>query len=381
VLFKAPVNGATVNLKWGETLIMFAPRLSAARQVNEVTVRGWDRKRKTAIVGVATAQNTSPIKRNGLTSTQQTTAKYLVSDLTIATQAEADALAKSILADINSDYLTAQGKAFSQPTLKPGGIVNITGVGTRFSGEFRVSTVNHRYDAEGWITRFTVDGVRPKLLGDLISDSSESPRRWGGVYPAVVTNIQDSDGRQARVKVKLPWLGEEDESGWAPVSSVGAGAGRGLMWLPEVNDEVLVAFMQGDLHRPVVLGGLWNGTDGSPVTQADIIDGGPRIRQLKTTLGHVITLVDKDKGASKKGIYIEDSTGAFKLAINVTDKKIEILSDKDFSITTKNSGKTDIISAGAVTVKSDAGVTIEGTTINIEGSGAVTIKGASVKIN
>ena len=86
-----------------------------------------------------------------------------------------------------------------------------------------------------------------------------------GVMVGIVTNIVDDDG-QYRVKVRFPTLpnggaqGGEDST-WCRIVSYMAGKDRGVFWLPEVEDEVLVCFLNGDFNQPVVLGGLWNGTD------------------------------------------------------------------------------------------------------------------------
>ena len=93
-----------------------------------------------------------------------------------------------------------------------------------------------------------------------------------------------------RVKVKYPWLDNEHESNWARVASPGAGATRGLLMTPEVNDEVLVAFEHGDMNRPYVVGGLWNGKDKPQRVAAK--NGKVEFRSLKTRVGHEIMLQD-----------------------------------------------------------------------------------------
>src|ERR1700750_2275998 len=81
-----------------------------------------------------------------------------------------------------------------------------------------------------------------------------------GVVVAVVTNNQDPDGF-GRVKVKFPWLSDVDESSWARIAAPMAGKARGIYFLPEVDDEVLVIFEHGDVRSPYVLGALWNCQD------------------------------------------------------------------------------------------------------------------------
>src|SRR2546425_1196520 len=84
-----------------------------------------------------------------------------------------------------------------------------------------------------------------------------------GVYPAIVTDLNDPGG-QGRVKLRLPW--SPDPSGatyevWARMATLMAGANRGTWFIPDVKDEVLVAFEAGNPRRPYVVGALWNGKD------------------------------------------------------------------------------------------------------------------------
>src|SRR5579859_5028492 len=105
-----------------------------------------------------------------------------------------------------------------------------------------------------------------------------------GVEVAIVTNVQDPD-KLGRVKVCFPRLPDKPESTWARVVQPAAGAGRGFYWLPEVNDEVLVAFQLGDAHVPYVLGALWNGKD-KPMDGAYADENTTRMIQTKS--GHQV---------------------------------------------------------------------------------------------
>ena len=87
-----------------------------------------------------------------------------------------------------------------------------------------------------------------------------------GVYPALVTDLQDPDG-QGRVKIRLPWTpdtGSGRYEQWARLAVLMAGAGRGTWFIPDVDDEVLVAFEGGNPARPYVVGALLNGKDQPP---------------------------------------------------------------------------------------------------------------------
>jgi uncharacterized protein involved in type VI secretion and phage assembly len=115
--------------------------------------------------------------------------------------------------------------------------------------------------------------------------------RWYGVAPAVVIDLQDPDG-QGRVKVKLPWTpdggGGQGYEMWARMATLFAGDGSGSWFIPDVDDEVLIAFEHGDPRRPYVLGGLWNGKDKPPQSMAS----GNAIKQICTRSGVKITLDD-----------------------------------------------------------------------------------------
>src|SRR5215470_6158627 len=118
--------------------------------------------------------------------------------------------------------------------------------------------------------------------------------KWFGIYPALVSDIKDPDGT-GRVKITLPWspdTGSERYEMWARLATLMGGPNRGSWFVPDVGDEVLVAFEAGDPRRPYVLGGLWNGSDAPPVT----MDGAGRNARkvLRSRNGVTLTLDDTD---------------------------------------------------------------------------------------
>src|SRR5262249_11123879 len=128
--------------------------------------------------------------------------------------------------------------------------------------------------------------------------------RLFGLVVGVVTNNQDPDNL-GRVKVRFPWLSDSAESHWARIA-----APRGTYFLPEVDDEVLIAFEHGDPRFPYVLGVLWNGQDAPPTTNSD---GKNNLRLIKSRSGHVIKLNDED---GKETIEIIDKKGKNRIVID-----------------------------------------------------------------
>lgn len=197
--------------------------------------------------------------------------------------------------------------------------------------------------------------------------------RFTGVAMAIVTNNKDPDGL-GRVKVKLPWLDDRVESDWTRVVTPMAGAGRGLYWLPEVDDEVLVAFEHGRPDSLYVLGGLWNGKDKPP---EDNKDGKNNVRALKTRSGHVIRLTDTD-GDEK--IEIIDKTGKNSIVISAKDKTVTITADADITVTSTN-GKLKL-SGNGVEIASQAAVKIQASqNMDLQAGAQLNVKGQMVNIN
>lgn len=165
-------------------------------------------------------------------------------------------------------------------------------------------------------------------LADLLPQDdacAAPPARIPGVVVAIVTNTQDPEGL-ARVKVRFPWLSDQDESTWARVACLMAGAGRGTYFLPEVDDEVLVVFEQGDVRLPYVVGALWNGKDLPPAKNED---GKNDVRMIRSRSGHVVRLNDREGGES---IEIVDRTGKNRIVIDAVANSVVISCDGDMTL-------------------------------------------------
>ncbi|MBW2661782.1 MAG: phage tail protein, partial [Deltaproteobacteria bacterium] len=171
-----------------------------------------------------------------------------------------------------------------------------------------------------------------------------------------------------------PWLSEEDESNWARVASPMAGKERGIYFLPEVDDEVLVAFEHGDIRFPYIIGALWNGKD-VPPTKND--DGKNNIRIIKSRSGHIISLNDED---GKEKIEIIDKSEKNSIIFDTAENTITITTDKDITLSAPQG--TIKLDAQNVEVKSSADTKIEaGAGMDVQASSTMNIKGATVNIN
>jgi uncharacterized protein involved in type VI secretion and phage assembly len=191
--------------------------------------------------------------------------------------------------------------------------------------------------------------------------------RWYGVYPALVTDIKDPDG-QGRVKISLPWSPDTDGSryeAWARLATMMAGNNRGSWFVPDVTDEVLVAFEAGDPRRPYIVGSLWNGSDKPPET----MDGGGKNykKVLRSRNGVKVTLDDQD-GQEK---MILETPGGQKITLKDGPGAVEIVDSNGNSVKLETSG---------ITVTASAKVTINASTVEVS-AGMVTVNAGMSKFS
>jgi uncharacterized protein involved in type VI secretion and phage assembly len=176
-----------------------------------------------------------------------------------------------------------------------------------------------------------------------------------GVYPALVLNIVDPD-QQGRVKVRLPWAPDGKDSSyeaWARLATLMAGNNRGTWFVPEVNDEVLVAFEGGNPRCPYIIGALWNGKDAPP----EKMDGAGN-NNLKTIRSH--------QGVC---ITLDDTVGAVKLRLETPNGQSIVLNDADNSLLVEDSSGNSVkLDAGGITVIATSDISLSASSAKIEAS-------------
>jgi uncharacterized protein involved in type VI secretion and phage assembly len=197
----------------------------------------------------------------------------------------------------------------------------------------------------------------------------------------IVTDNNDPDGK-GRVKVKFPWLSDDNASNWARVVAPGAGSSRGIEFLPEVNDEVLVDFELGDINYPYVLGGLWNGQDAPPLASSAAVEAGKvNKRVIQTRAGHVITLDDtegaggitiQDKSGDK--VFLDNTSGAGGITVQDKNGNKIVLDSAANSLTIQVNGNGTVKAMGNLSVQAEAN-------LQLQANGIVEVKGALIKLN
>lgn len=369
--FRKPKVDQELHLTWLKDIDSFRVRVTSAEQVQAVEVRAWDYSEKRAIVSTVTTDHILTETENGKGNDSSTAfngkpaqPKMIVVDQPVFNPKEADAIAQSRYDELSGQFVQADAKGEGDPDLRPGRVVTLQDLGPH-SGRYYITETRHSYRQRIYTTEFSVRGLRGgNLLTTLTPPTQLQPGQT--LLVGVVTNNEDPQG-WGRVKVKLPTLTEEHASNWARVVAIGAGDQRGFDCLPEINDEVLVAFEHGDIHRPYVIGGVWNGQDRPPnPVNTNVQEGKVRLRTFKTRTGHQLQFVEDTQHQQQTGIHIE-TAGGHQIHLNDRDRTIEIktASGQQVSLDDRN---------GSIHLNSTAAM-------NLSGGGVVTITAGVIRLN
>jgi uncharacterized protein involved in type VI secretion and phage assembly len=210
-------------------------------------------------------------------------------------------------------------------------------------------------------------------------DTQRTAQPVYGVTLGVVTDINDTKNL-GRVKLRFPWLSNRVESAWARIAAPWGGQRRGSYLLPEVDDEVLVAFRHGDLAYPYVLGFVWSEKD-PPPEETPLRNR----RELRSKRGNLLVF-DDTKGKesltmrSPNGFQVTVDEGARQVRISDSTDQLEI------AVTAGKEGQAGRISitakTGDIRIGAQAGkVSVEGQSVDVKATGQLLLKGATVQIN
>ena len=300
-------------------------------------------------------------------------------------QAWVDALlVRSRLAKVRGS-VSFQGYA----DIRPGNVIELNGVGERFNGKAFVSAVRHKIANGNWLTSVQF-GLSPEYFA--IKRNISIPPA-GGLLPAIsglqigkVSQLQDDPDGADRVLVKIPVIDNEDEGVWARVASLDAGENRGAFFRPEIDDEVILGFLDDDPRYPVILGMLHSSAKPAPIAASDdnhekgfitreelklLFNDETKVVSIETPNGNMLSISDEDGG-----ITLEDENGN---SIIMNADGITLDSGKDLILKAAGDVKMEGTNVEASASAEFKGEGSAGATLSA--SGNTTIEGAMVMIN
>lgn len=379
--FKKPASQGDVSLTLGVDLLAFSVKANG-RAPTTTLVDGWDRQSQEMVTGQASptwGTNPSDLAGKANNEGQPFGEATLFSTGLQATSAEEASILSAALMDrATAAAVTAHGMAPGNGQIALGVTVTVAEAGP-LNGSYPVTRVEHVYrPTTGYVTRFSSGDRQPTSLVDsLVSGSSgTSALTEAGLRVGIVTSNNDPNNT-GRVKVLYPGVGQQYSSGWARVLAVGGGANRGNVFVPEVNDEVLVGFEGGDLRQPVVLGGLYGSK--STIPSVTIEDGAVQRRAMTSRLGHSVMLLDGSQDADQ-AIALELAGGQHlihlgkdKLDLTVPASTPVNIAAGNTTIAVDDEGNVSI-SAPKIAISAQSQITMSAPTVSISADGQLSLK-------
>ena len=275
------------------------------------------------------------------------------------------------------------------PAVKPNTILKLEGVGDRFNGKIYVSGVSHSISDGNWTVNAQF-GIDPKWFSESYEISSKPAAGLlpsiNGLQVGVVSQLQDDPDGEDRILVQIPIINNAEQGIWCRKASLDAGDSRGFVFNPEINDEVIIGFINDDPNDAVILGMLYSSAKPAPIPGSDdnhekglvtrsemkvLFDDDKKILKISTPAGKIVTL-DEDQG----NIVVTDENSN---VITLDDSGITMESPKDINI--KATGDVNIEGMN-VNIAANAQFKAEGSAgAEVSTSAVAVLKGSLVQIN
>ncbi|MBA3820767.1 MAG: hypothetical protein H0X17_17885, partial [Deltaproteobacteria bacterium] len=216
---------------------------------------------------------------------------------------------------------------------------------------------------------------------DRVMSHAQRASKMRGVYLAIVCDNKEGDGNPGyRVKVKYPWMSEQEQTFWARIATPMGGKERGTYFLPEVDDQLLIVFEHGDIHRPIVIGAVWSKQQQPVEVNAS---GKNNTKLIKSRAGHRLIFDDKE---GEEKITIVDSTKKNKIVIDSKNKVVKIECEGDIEVKAQSnivmhSNALKIGTSQGVTGKGKSVLTHATSTFGVHAGSLIEITGSTVQIN
>ncbi len=392
IIVKKPDTGQqpVETVTYGATMLDFEAEMDARHQFSKVTSYGWSASGQELLEAEATDPavslngNLSPDDLAQVIGLDNLELKNGGSDSTLLQQwADAKVLFNQ-MAKIRG-RLKFQGL----PTVKPGSMLKLEGVGDRFNGNVFVSAIRHQLTEGNWTTDAQF-GINPKWFTET-ADINDLPAAGltaavNGLQIGIVTQLESDPEGEDRIQVRFPVVDNQGEGIWVRVATLDAGENRGSFFRPEIDDEVIVGFINGNPNEAVILGMMNSSAKPAPLTASDsnhekgfvtrskikfLFNDDKKSASLETPGGKKFIL-DDDAGV----IHFEDENGN---KVVVDSGGITLDSPKDIIL--KATG--DIRLEGMnISVKANAQFKAEGSAgAEISTSAVAVLKGSMVQIN
>ncbi|HWR82078.1 MAG TPA: type VI secretion system tip protein VgrG [Candidatus Deferrimicrobium sp.] len=364
-----------VTLTYGDNIFDLDLELDSRSQYQKITVSAWDHANQEVTTSdIDDVSSPSQGNIDGATlAGVGAVENYELRHSGRLEQQEIDAWAEAGM--IKSRFSRIRGTVRLQGTevVKPGVLVQLAGLGERFNGTAFVSGVRHILGEGDWETTIQL-GLHPNWHHERFEVNAPPAAGFhptiNGLHVGVVTQLQNDPEGEDRILVRVPLINADDSGVWSRLATLDAGENRGTVFRPEINDEVIVGFINDDPNEPVVLGMLHSSSKPAPISGSD----DNHEKGLVTRSGMKIHFNDETPSTT-----IETPNGN-KIVIDDSEGHIQ-LTDQTGNTVTMSSDGISMESLGDILLKATGDVKIEGTNTSIKANASASLTAtADVKI-
>ena len=369
---KPNVKSSSVEtVTFGASLLDFDAEIDARNQFAKVSSYSWDYSNQELVEIEA--------KDPGISLNGNLTASDLAETIELEnlelrhggtiTEAELQDWADAKLLFQQLSKIRGRVKFQGIPAVKPNTIITLEGVGDRFNGKAYITGVFHEISEGNW----TIDaqfGLNPEWFSETFD--IHTPTGSGiipaikGLHTGIVTQLESDPNGEDRILVKIPIINNEEQGIWCRVASPDAGENRGIFFRPEIEDEVIIGFINEDPNNAIVLGMLHSSGKPAPITASD-----DNHQKGIVTRSEMKVLFDDEK----KSIGIETPAGK-KITLD-EDKGVIVIEDENSNVITIDSNGIKMESAGNIEIKATGDVKIEGTNVSISATAQLKAEGSA----
>lgn len=381
---------AAVAVLFGSTLIDFEAEMDAQNQWASVEAKSWDYGAQNMFEHTT---DSVPVNELGNVNGQQLSESISpdIFELRHSGQAIAEELqewTKSVMQKSRLSKIRGRAKFIGFGDIKPGQLIELQGLGARFTGKAYVSGIRQDVYNGSWYTQVQF-GVHPDCYAHIHKDVADPPA--SGLVPPIngmqigkVVQLEEDPEGEHRVLVRLPIINNSARGVWARIATLDAGkaddgvTGRGSFFRPEIEDEVIVGFINDDPRDAVILGMLHSSAKPAPITAEDVNhEKGFVTRSGMRLLFHDETkTITIDTPAGNSIVIDEDTT-----SITIKDQNDNRVLLDPAGIEVKSPGDIKIKADGNINIKAGKNMTLEATQITAKASAAMEVKGATTKVS
>ncbi|MDL2144847.1 type VI secretion system tip protein VgrG [Flavobacterium tructae] len=364
-------SAAVETITFGATLLDFDAEIDARNQFAKVSSYSWDYTNQELVEIEASDPGVS---LNGNLSASDLSETIELENLELRhggaiTETELQDWADAKLLFQQLSKVRGRVKFQGIPAVKPNTIITLEGVGDRFNGSAYITGVFHELTEGNW----TIDaqfGLNPEWFSETYD--IHTPTGSGimpaikGLHAGIVTQLEGDPNGEDRILVKIPIINNEEQGIWCRVASPDAGENRGIFFRPEIEDEVIIGFVNEDPNNAIVLGMLHSSGKPSPITASD-----DNHQKGIVTRSEMKVMFDDEK----KSIGIETPAGK-KITLD-EDQGVIVIEDENSNVITIDSNGIKMESAGNIEIVASGDVKIEGTNVSLKAKAQFKAEGSA----